>query len=102
MAELHTATPNSGVPPLYSANIQILNGTPFDVPSVAPELTIIDNAPVTAVHTGVPVASVVERNGIETGLLALGAEPFAPVRLIVSALAPALTVNPRLIGTSKP
>ena len=54
------------------------------------------------VHTGTPVAAVVERNGTSTGLVELGAEPLAPVTLRVRLLPAALAVMPMLTGKVNP
>src|ERR1039458_7525921 len=101
-ALLQTATPSSGVPPLSSMKIQRRNGTLLAVPSVAPDGTTTESAEVIAAHTGVPVASVADRKGTDTGLLALGADPFAPTTLMVRLLPAAPAVIPRLTGMSKP
>src|ERR1039458_9660800 len=99
---LQTATPSSGVPPLSSTKIQRRNGTLLAVPSVAPDGTTTESAEVIDAHTGVPVASVADRKGTDTGLLALGADPFAPTTLMVRLLPVAPAVSPRLTGISKP
>ena len=39
---LHVATASSGEPPLCSSKTQIRKGTPFEVPSVAPDGTVMD------------------------------------------------------------
>ncbi len=100
----HVATTSSGVPPLYAKKIQMRKGTLLlDVPSVAPDGIVRDNAAVIDVAcTAVPVLIVVERNNAITGLPAVGVAPDAVVRLIVSAFAVALADKPILVGMSKP
>ena len=87
---------------MYSSKIHTRNGTLFAVPSVAPEGMVMLCAPVTTPHTGVPVVNVVDRNGIDTGLVEDGVEPLAPVTVIVSALAEAEADKPKFTGTVKP